>query len=284
MIVIFGATGTIGAPLITTLLAKGIALRAVTSDAARVAALEAQGCEAVVADFDDPEALARACKGAQKAFLVTPAHQDMGRWKANVIRAAADAGVQHMVMSTGLGASPKAQLTFGIWHSDSQELLKESGMSWTFVQPTYFTQNLLWQANNIANENTYLDDVGGPVPWVDARDIADVAAEALSGEGHEGKAYGLTGEEALNGDEITALLAQTLDRDITLRAVTPDESRANMIASGMVAEVADAMIELAGLAPKGYLSGIETTVQDVLGRPAHRVADFIAENKAAFGG
>ena len=284
MIVIFGATGTIGAPLITTLLAKGIALRAVTSDAARVAALEAQGCEAVVADFDDPEALARACKGAQKAFLVTPAHQDMGRWKANVIRAAADAGVQHMVMSTGLGASPKAQLTFGIWHSDSQELLKESGMGWTLLQPTYFTQNLLWQANNIANENTYLDDVGGPVPWVDARDIADVAAEALSGEGHEGKAYGLTGEEALNGDEITALLAQTLDRDITLRAVTPDESRANMIASGMVAEVADAMIELAGLAPKGYLSGIETTVQDVLGRPAHRVADFIAENKAAFGG
>jgi len=284
MIVIFGATGTIGAPLITTLLAKGIALRAVTSDASHVAALEAQGCEAVVADFEDAGALAQACKGAQKAFLVTPAHQEMGRWKANVIQAAADAGVQHMVMSTGLGASPKAKLTFGIWHSDSQELLKESGMDWTLLQPTYFTQNLLWQANNIANENTYLDDVGGPVSWVDARDIADMAAEALTAEGHHGKAYGLTGEEALSGEDITALLTQTLERDITCRAVSPADARANMIASGMIAEVADAMVELGGLAPKGYLAGIETTVQDVLGRPARRMADFIAENKATFGG
>jgi len=284
MIVIFGATGTIGTPLITTLLAKGIALRAVTSDAARIAALKAQGCEAVVADFDDPAALARACKGAQKVFLVTPAHQEMGRWKANVIRAAADAGVQHMVMSTGLGASPKARLTFGIWHSASQELLKESGMGWTLIQPTYFMQNLLWQADSIATDNTYLDDVGGPVSWVDARDIADVTAEALTIEGHQGKTYGLTGDEALSGDDIAALLTQSLGRDITRRAVGPDEARANMIASGMVAEVADAMIELAGLAPKGYLSGTETTVQDVLGRPARRLADFIAENSSAFGG
>lgn len=283
MIVIFGATGTIGTHLISSLSDKGIALRAVTSDASRIAALKAQGCEAMVADFDDPAALARACKGAQKAFLVTPAHQEMGRWKANVVHATADAGVQHMVMSTGLGASPKARLTFGIWHSASQELLKESGMGWTLIQPTYFVQNLLWQSDSIANENTYLDDVGGPVSWVDARDIADVSTEALTGEGHLGKAYGLTGDEALSGDDIAALLTQTLGRDITRRAVGPDEARANMITSGMVAEVADAMIELAGLAPKGYLSGTETTVQDVLGRPARRFADFITENAAAFG-
>ena len=283
MIVIFGATGTIGTHLISSLSDKGIALRAVTSDASRIAALKAQGCEAMVADFDDPAALTRACKGAQKAFLVTPAHQEMGRWKANVVHATADAGVQHMVMSTGLGASPKARLTFGIWHSASQELLKESGMGWTLIQPTYFMQNLLWQSDSIANENTYLDDVGGPVSWVDARDIADVSTEALTGEGHLGKAYGLTGDEALSGDDIAALLTQTLGRDITRRAVGPDEARANMITSGMVAEVADAMIELAGLAPKGYLSGTETTVQDVLGRPARRFAGFITENAAAFG-
>ena len=156
-------------------------------------------------------------------------------------------------------------------------------MGWTLIQPTYFVQNLLWQSDSIANGNTYLDDVGGPVSWVDARDIADVSTEALTGEGHLGKAYGLTGDEALSGDDIAALLTQTLGRDITRRAVGPDEARANMITSGMVAEVADAMIELAGLAPKGYLSGTETTVQDVLGRPARRFAGFITENAAAFG-
>jgi len=282
MIVIFGATGTIGAPLITALSAKGVALRAVTSDASRITALEAQGCKAMVADFGDPTALAQACKGAQKAFLVTPAHQDMRQWKANVIRAAANAGIRHMVMSTGLGASPKARLTFGIWHSDSQELLKESGMGWTLIQPTYFMQNLLWQADSIATENTYLDELGGPVSWVDARDIADVSAEVLTGEGHLGKSYGLTGEEALSGSDIASLLQQTLGRDITCRTIAPAEARAKMVLSGISDEVADAMTELAGLAPKGHLSGTNTTVQDVLGRPARRFADFIAANAAAF--
>jgi len=278
MIVVFGATGTIGKPLIAALLAKGITVRAVTGNPAKLASLQAQGCTAVVADFEDPEALARACEGATKAFLVTPAHLDMRRWKANVITAAVTAGVKHMVMSTGLGASPKARLVFGIWHSESQELLKASGMDWTLIQPTYFMQNLLWQTDNIAN-GVYLDDLGGAVSWVDACDIADVTAVALTSEGHKGKTYGLTGEQALTGEDIVAHL-----NGVTTRKRTPEDSRDDMIAAGMAPEVADAMVELAALAPKGYLAGVKTTVQDILNRPARSFADFINENRGAFGG
>ncbi|WP_456389934.1 SDR family oxidoreductase [Profundibacter sp.] len=282
MIVVFGATGTIGAPLVTALLAKGAQVRAVTSDASKIDALKSQGCEAVVASFDDPDALAQACAGAQKAFLVTPADLDMRSWKANVIAAATKAGVKHMAISTGLGASPKAGLTFGIWHSESQELLKESGMDWTLIQPTYFIQNLLWQAGNIAANDVYLDDLGGPISWVDARDIADVAAVALTSDGHAGKAYGLTGSQAVNGDEIAALLSKATGRKIVLQHVSPTESHAGMVASGMDPAVADAMVQLSGLGPKGYLAGIETTVSDILNRPARSVADFITQNSAAF--
>ncbi len=284
MIVVFGATGTIGTPLVTALLAKGVQVRAVTSDPAKVDALQKQGCEAVVAGFDDPDALAKACAGAQRAFLVTPADLDMRTWKANVITAAASAGIKHMVMSTGLGASPKARLTFGIWHSESQELLKASGMDWTLIQPTYFTQNLLWQAGSIAKDGVYHDDLGGPVSWVDARDIADVATKALTGEGHEGKAYGLTGAEALDGAAIAALLGKVTGRTITLHPVSAEDSRNAMIASGMGGEVAKAMVELSALAPKGYLAGVETTIEEVLGRPAKDVETFISENQERFSG
>ncbi len=284
MIVVFGATGTIGTPLVTGLLAKGVQVRAVTSDPAKVDALQEQGCEAVVAGFDDPDALAQACAGAQKAFLVTPAHIDMRQWKENVIAAASSAGVKHMVMATGLGASPKARLTFGIWHSDSQETLKASGMDWTLVQPTYFIQNLLWQADSIAADGVYHDDLGGPVSWVDARDIADVAVEALTGEGHEGKAYGLTGAEALDGAAMAALLGKATGRTITVQPVSVEASQAAMVASGMGVEVAKAMVELSTLAPKGYLAGIETTIEEVLGRPAKDVETFISENQDRFSG
>ena len=276
MIVVFGATGTIGKPLVDALLAKGAAVRAVTGNAENLPSLQAKGCAAVVADFDDQDALARACEGATKVFLVTPAHLNMRRWKANVIAAAVKAGVKHMVMSTGLGASPKARLTFGIWHSESQEVLKASGMDWTLIQPTYFMQNLLWQADSIAN-GVYLDDLGGPVSWVDARDIADVAAVALTSDGHAGKAYGLTGEQALSAEDIVAHL-----KDVTIRNHSPEDARNGMIAAGMNFEVADAMVELAALAPKGYLAGVETTVQDILNRPARTFANFIAEYSTAF--
>lgn len=276
MIVIFGATGTIGKPLVSALLAKGASVRAVTSDPAKLASLQALGCEAVTASFDDPDALALACEGAEKAFLVTPAHLDMRRWKANVIGAAAKAGVKHVVMSTGLGASPKARLTFGIWHSESQEVLKASGMNWTLIQPTYFMQNLLWQADSIA-QGAYLDELGGPVSWVDARDIADIAATALTSEGHNGKAYGITGAQALDGAEIAALLSKAASRQISARQVSREDAHAAMVISGMSAEVATAMVELSELAPKGYLAGVETAVQDILNRPPRSFADFIAE-------
>ena len=282
MITVFGATGTTGAPLVDTLLAKGATVRAVTSDLSKLDALKAKGCEAVVADFTDPAALARACDGAEKIYLVTPAHLDMRQWKANVIAAAKTAGVRHVVVATGLGASPKAGLTFGKWHSETQELLKQSGLDWTFVQPTYFMQNLLWQAGNIAKDGVYYDDLGGPVAWIDARDIADVAAEALTAPGYEGKGLGLTGPEALAGEDIAALLFEVTGRTVTCAPLSAEDAKAGMIAGGMQDEVAGAMVELASIAPKGYLAGIETTVSDVLGRPARRFADFVAENRDAF--
>ena len=282
MITVFGATGTTGAPLVDTLLAKGATVRAVTSDPSKLDALKAKGCDAVAADFTDPAALARACDGAEKIYLVTPAHLDMRQWKANVIAAAKTAGVRHVVVATGLGASPKAGLTFGKWHSETQELLKQSGLDWTFVQPTYFMQNLLWQAGNIAKDGVYYDDLGGPVAWVDARDIADVAAEALTAPGYEGKALGLTGPEALTGDDIAALLSEVTGRNVTCAPLSAEDTKASMIAGGMQDEVAGAMVELASIAPKGYLAGIETTVSDVLGRPARRFADFVAQNRDAF--
>ena len=87
MITIFGATGNTGSPLVDTLLVKGWKVRAVTSDPTKVETLQARGCEAVTADFTDPAALKLACEGAEKIYLVTPAHLDMRRWKANVIDA-----------------------------------------------------------------------------------------------------------------------------------------------------------------------------------------------------
>ena len=107
MITVFGATGTTGAPLVDTLMAKGATVRAVTSDLSKLDALKAKGCEAVVADFTDPAALARACDGAEKIYLVTPAHLNMRQWKANVIEAAKAAAYAISLWPRGLARRPR---------------------------------------------------------------------------------------------------------------------------------------------------------------------------------
>src|SRR5690606_25498633 len=151
-------------------LTTGATVRAVISNPASLDALKAKGCEAGVASVTDPAALPRARNGAEEIYLVTPARLDMRQRKPTVIEAAKAAGVRHVVLATGLGASPKAGLTFGKWHSETQELLKQSGLDWTFVQPTYFMQNLFWQTSNIGKNGVYHDDLGGPVAWIHARD------------------------------------------------------------------------------------------------------------------
>jgi len=283
MILVIGGTGTIGAPLVEQLVSRGQKVRVATSRSEHKEQLQRSGLDAVLMDLNQIDSIRAACVGAEKMFLVTPVHSNMRQWRSNAITAAQESGIGHVVMSTGLGASPKSRLTFGIWHSENQEQLKQSDMDWTLVQPTYFMQNLMWLTESIATRAIYFDDVGGPVSWVDARDIADVSAEALTGEGHAGKSYGLTGGQALDGKEIAALLSTVTRREITRQQVSAPDARAAMISAGMNPEVADAMNELAALAPKGYLSGIETTIPDVLNRPARTFADFIGENAAVFG-
>ena len=283
MILVIGGTGTIGAPLVEQLVSRGQKVRVATSRSEHKEQLQRSGLDAVLMDLNQIDSIKVACVGAEKMFLVTPAHSNMRQWRSNAIIAAQESGIGHVVMSTGLGASPKARLTFGIWHSENQEQLKQSGMDWTLVQPTYFMQNLIWLAESIATRAVYPDDVGGPVSWVDARDIADVSAEALTGEGHAGKSYGLTGGQALDGEAIAALLSTATKRKIIRHAVSALDARAAMIASGMNPEVADAMNELAALAPKGYLAGIKTIIPDVLNRPARTLTGFIEENAVAFG-
>lgn len=283
MILVIGGTGTVGVPLVEQLVAKGQKVRVATSRIDHKERLLKSGLDAVLMDLDHIDTIKAACAGAEKMFLVTPAHSNMRQWRSNAITAAKGSGIDHVVMSTGLGASPKSRLTFGIWHSENQELLKHSGKDWTLVQPTYFMQNLMWLVESIATKGVYPDDIGGRVSWVDARDVADVSAEALTGKNHAGKSYGLTGGQALDGKEIAALLSTATGRKITRQQVSAPDARAAMISAGMNPEVADAMNELAALAPKGYLSGIETTIPDVLNRPARSFADFIRENAAVFG-
>ena len=283
MILVVGGTGTVGGEVVRGLKAAGTPFRALVRDPARAGGIA--GAEVVTGDLLRPETLPPALAGVEKVFLLTPLHLDQGRMKANLIDAAAAAGVRHIVLAGAIGAAPDSPVTLGRIHGESQERVKASGMAYTFLQPTFFMQNLLNFAESIRQQGAfYLPLEDSRVAWIDARDIAAVAVKALTEPGHEGKEYPLTGPEALTGDQLAATLSDVLGRAVAYVGVSMEDSKQGMIRAGLDEALADMVNELYALGPMGHLATVLDTVERVTGRPARTFRRFAEDYADAFKG
>jgi uncharacterized protein YbjT (DUF2867 family) len=245
--------------------------------------LKAQGVETVAGDLRQPETLPDALQGVDKVFVVTPLVPDQVQMRAALIAAAKAAGVKHVVMSTGIGAAPDAPVQIGRWHGENQKQLQDSGVAWTFIQPGFFMQNLLMYAEAIREKGEfYMPLNGGKVSWIDARDIAAVAAKALLEPGHANQAYPVTGPEALSGAELADILTDVSGHPVRYVPISLDQAKQAMTGMGMPQALADAMNELYALAPAGHLAGVLDTVEKVTGRPARSFNQFAKDYATAF--
>lgn len=284
MILVVGGTGTIGSEVVRLLKAQDVPFRILVRDPVKAETLKAQGADTVVADLRAPETLPGALQGIGKVFVVTPLVPDQVQMRAALIAAAKAARVKHVVMSTGIGASPDSPVQIGRWHGENQQQLQESGMTWTFVQPGSFMQNLLMYAEPIRDKGEFYLPLGdGKVSWIDARDIAAVAVEALTKAGHENRAYPLTGPEALTCGDVAAILSDVLRRTVRYVPITLERARQAMVAAGMPDALADAMNELNALAQAGHAGVVLDTIETVTGRPARSFRRFAEDHAAAFG-
>lgn len=283
MILVVGGTGTIGSEVVRLLKAENAPFRALVRDPAKADGLKAQGVETVAGDLRQPETLPETLQGAEKVFVVTPLVPDQVQMRANLIAAAKTAGVKHVVISTGIGAAPDAPVQIGRWHGENQKQLQESGMAWTFVQPGFFMQNLLMYAEAIREKGEFYMPLGeGKVSWIDARDIAAVAAKALTEPGHENQAYPVTGPEALSGAELGTILTEIAGHTVNYVPISLDQAKQAMTSMGMPEMLAEAMNELYALAPAGHLAGVLDTVEKVTGRPARSFRQFAQDHARAF--
>lgn len=284
MILVVGATGNIGSEVVRLLRAKGVATRVMVRDKAKAASMFGNDVEVLAGDLRVPASLPAALEGVDKVFLVTALALDQVAMRNALIDAAAQAGVKHVVMSTGIGAVPDAPVQFGRWHGENQQRLKQSGMDWTFVQPTFFMQNFFMSAPTIKDHGAFYLPLGenSPISWVDARDIAAVAAAALTGAGHEGKAYPVTGPAAVTAEQIALAMTARFGKPVRYVAVSNDDAKAAMLEAGMPEPLADAMVELYALAPPGYLGEVADAVSAVARAPARDIETFLADYKPAF--
>ena len=215
-ILITGATGTVGKEVFAALHASGHELRVATTDPARaVPHFEARGLEAsavVRLEFGDPTTYAAAFEGVGKVFLMRPPQlTDIKGEMVPALEVAQRQGAEHIVFMSLQGAEKNPVVP----HRKVETYLKDSGMTYTFLRPSFFMQNLSGiHAADIKRGEVYVPAGRGRTSFIDARDIGAVAAKVLTEAGHEGRAYELTGAAALTYDEVARIFSEVLGREV----------------------------------------------------------------------
>lgn len=283
IILVTGATGNIGKPIVEKLIEKGYAPRVVVRQKETNANWDAAGVEQKIADLNDAESLAQAFAGADRIFSVSPLVENLVELGQTTVEAAKRAKVKHIVRSSALGASPDAPITMGKWHGEVEKAIADSGISFTIVQPASFFQNYFGYADTIKNQDAFYAPLGdGKVSLIDVRDIAAVAVAALTEDGHAGKKYAVTGGESLSNADIAAIFSEVLNREIKYVDVPEEAARKGMLDSKMPAWMVEAVMELNQIGKAGYVAEVRPTVEEVTGQTPRKFRQFAEENKAFF--
>ncbi|MFD7644766.1 NAD(P)H-binding protein [Kitasatospora sp. NPDC059795] len=280
MILVTGATGSIGRHLVRRLADRGVEFRALVRDAAKGRAL---GCDHVVGDFDDPGSLTAAFDGVDRLFLNGPGaqavdgEQPMVRQIGAAIDAAVAAGVERVVKISVWHAAPGGRLSEGA-HGELDRRLAATDLHWTVLQPSGFLQNLLGPAAFTSDGRLISRYGDGPISHIDCHDIAACADVLLTGPARPGETFVLTGPEALTDAQLADRVAAALGRPVGRVALTPGDLATALAGQGAPIGFAEDLAELLRGAAAGSLAEVTTAVPDLLGRPARTVDEFLADN------
>ncbi|MEP7121975.1 MAG: SDR family oxidoreductase [Byssovorax sp.] len=281
MILVTGATGTVGSEVVEQLLSAGYPVRVLTRHPER-AAKYASSVEIAQGDLASPETLTAAFAGVEKVFLLATG-PELAKLEGHAIEAAKAAGVKHIVKLSAAGAELDPGIAIGRWHRESEKHLEESGLAWTILRPGAFNSNALTWAETIKAKGMVFHVTGnGKGTPIDPRDIAAVAVAALTTPGHEGKIYEMTGPEALTTAEMVAKISKALEKPIQCVDAPEAAARAGMLQRGMPLVLVEAVLELTALVREGYRAKPTPVVEEVLGRPARSFDTWLSEHIDAF--
>src|SRR5262249_42326376 len=275
-----GATGTVGREVVTQLLAAGQKVRAMTRNPVK-AKLDTR-VDVVRGNFEDPVTLAAAVDGVERVFSLTFGPQT-GVHEKNLAEAASKAEVRHIVKLSALGGDEETRNDIRKWHDEGEQAIRETGIPLTALRPGAFMSNALHWRETIRSKGKVFSNYGdGKLPPVHPRDIAAVAVRALTSDGHEGKAYSLTGPEAMNVGEQVRILSNVIGRKLEYVPITDEAARKGMEQAGLPAFLIDALLPFASFIRDGKAAKVHHTVEEVTGRPPFTFGDWARENAAAF--
>jgi uncharacterized protein YbjT (DUF2867 family) len=280
MIVVTGATGNVGRPLVRILAEAGERVTAVSRTETSVP----DGVVHRKADLTDTETLRPVFEGADALFLLTSGANAHLLNMPDILDAAKSAGIGRIVLlsSQGVATRPESE-SHGRLGRSIENAIEQSSMEWTFLRPGGFNTNRFAWAGPIREHRTTaapFGDVG--LPTIDPYDIAAVASAALREDGHAAHIYTLTGPALVTPREQARAIGDALGEPIRFVEQSRDEARAQMLES-MPEPVVETTLDILGR-PTQDEQRVSPDVEQVLGRPARTFADWARRNTAAFTG
>lgn len=278
-VLVTGATGNVGREVVRALRAKNIAVRAGDRDPKRVHALFGTDVEAVTLDYRDRATFAAATAGATALFLLRPpAIADVGKTLLPFIDEARQRGVRHVVFLSVAGADKNKLVPH---HAVERHLAR--GGDWTVLRPGFFAQNLgdAYRRDIVEDSRIYVPAGRGRVAFVDVRDLAEVAAMAFASPAeHDGRAYVLTGPEAIDFATAASYLSDAIGRPIRYEPASILGYLIHLRGRGMPwAQVGVQTVLHAGLR-FGQAEHVDPTIHRLLGRRARTVREYVMENRS----
>jgi uncharacterized protein YbjT (DUF2867 family) len=208
----------------------------------------------------------------------------MGQHQKNVIEAAKQAGVKHLVKLSVMGAEIEpTENPLGKLHREGEKLLEASGMQWTHVRPGVFMSNWLNHGGTVKRDGAMYAPAGaGKFAPVHPADIAEVVVAALTQDGHAGKAYVVTGAESLSYQQQADVLGKVIGKAVKHVDVPPDAAQKAMIENKMPEWMAKALVGMSGAIKAGYLDRTSPHFKQVTGHEQRTIETWFKENAAAF--
>lgn len=279
-ILVVGATGNVGRPLMGELVSRGVLARAATRSPERTELTG--GSEPVRFDLQDPETFGPALEGVDRVFLLAPgATAEPDRFCIPFVDRAVGAGVKRIVCMTAMGVEYNEDAP----HRKVERAIERSGIAHAFLRPNWFMQNFSrgFLAESLRRQGVmYLPAADAKVSFVDVRDIAAVAAEALLRDDLESRSLTLTGPEAIDHDEVAGFISEATGREVRYVGITDEQFRQALDGMGWDAAIVNELSGLFRRMREGVTSPVTQDVFDVLGRSPVTFRDFARDSADAW--
>jgi uncharacterized protein YbjT (DUF2867 family) len=280
MILVTGATGTIGRPLIDFLVSEGAEVRAVTRDP--LTAGMPAGVEVVEGDPSRPDMIAPALQGVDALFLNPAA---IGDAAGHLLALAREQGVKRVVLLSALAVDDETHRHHAIaaHHRALEDTLTGHDLDWVILRPGMFAANVIaqWAAQVRAGDVVYGPYAAATDAPIHEEDVAGIGARALLTDELVGQRLHVTGPQSLTREQMVAVIGDVIGRPLRYQEISPEAARQGMVQHGLSEQFADVVLSM-WARTVGHPAITTTEAEKILGRPARTFAMWVADHAAAF--